>query len=499
MKNIHHYSKRSLMRSLIAMAAILVPLASCDDALETKVYTQVSPENFFKTEADFNVAVVALYSPFSTNWGMTDPGDGVWYNSLYNADNKTYLMRSILTTDEMVNGWDPNLENFTFGPSTWSGSNETVYYKIRYVARATDVINKISNATGGTEEVRKKYVAEAKVLRAWLMYILYDFFGPVNVKLDPATLNDTQITPRLSDAEYTAQMEKDLIEAIPDLEDMYNGNTSHWGRVSKGVARMVLLKLYMHTKQWAKAEAIGKEILAMGYALEPNYADIFTKRGNNELIYAVPASDATPNYYIQEVLPSDFRQAGSITRKVGGWSGYNMPWSFYDKFDANDERKSVIIDAYTADWGEVDRTDSWWKGPLPLKYTSFNGDGPGYAIDAVVFRLAEVYLSVAEAINEQRGPAEAYAYVNEVRSRSNVADFEDMTQDEFRDAILDERGRELFAEGVRRQDLIRHGKFIANAKARGKDAKDYQVLFPIPSAVIIEGKGIIEQNDGYTN
>ena len=120
-----------------------------------------------------------------------------------------------------------------------------------------------------------------------------------------------------------------------------------------------------------------------------------------------------------------------------------MPWSFYDKFEANDERKSTIIDSYTADWGEVDRTDTWWKGPLPLKYTSFNGDGPGYAIDAVVFRLAEVYLSVAEAINEQRGPSEAYAYVNEVRRRSNVSDFEGMTTDEFRDAILDERGREL--------------------------------------------------------
>ncbi|SKC88526.1 RagB/SusD family nutrient uptake outer membrane protein [Ohtaekwangia koreensis] len=499
MKNIHRYSKQSVMRTLVVMAVLLIPLASCDDALETKVYTQVSPENFFKTEADFNVAVVALYSPFSTNWGMADPGDNTWYNSLYNADNKTYLMRSILTTDEMLNGWDPNLENFTFGPSTWSGGNETVYYKIRFVARATDVINKISNATDVSESIRNKYVAEAKVLRAWLMYILYDFFGPVNVKLDPATLNDTEILPRLSDEVYTAQMETDLTEAIPFLAEKYNGNTTEWGRVSQGVARMVLLKLYMHTKQWSKAEAIGKEILSMGYALEDNYADVFTKKGNNELIYAVPSSDATPNYYIQEVLPSDFRQAGNITRKAGGWSGYNMPWSFYDKFEADDERKTAIIDAYTADWGEVDRTDTWWKGPLPLKYTSFTGDGPGYAIDMVVFRLAEVYLSVAEAINEQRGPAEAYTYVNEVRRRSGVADFEDMTEDEFRDAILDERGRELFAEGVRRQDLIRHGKFISGAIARGKDAKPHQVLFPIPSAVIIEGRGIIEQNDGYTN
>ncbi|HEY9044318.1 MAG TPA: RagB/SusD family nutrient uptake outer membrane protein [Ohtaekwangia sp.] len=499
MKNIHRYSRRSAWGALVALAVTLAPLTGCDDALETKVYTQVSPENFFKTEADFNVAVVALYSPFSTNWGMTDPGDGTWYNSLYNADNKTYLMRSILTTDEVVNGWDPNLENFTFGPSTWSGTNETVYYKIRYVARATDVINKISNATGVSETIRNKYVAEAKVMRAWLMYILYDFFGPVNVKLDPATLNDTEILPRPSDAEYVAQMETDLTEAIPDLTDKYNGSASDWGRVSKGVARMLLLKLYMHTKQWAKAETIGKEILTMGYVLQDNYADVFRKKGNDEIIYAVPASDASPNFYIQEVLPSDFRQAGDIVRKVGGWSGYNMPWSFYDKFEADDERKSVIIDSYTADWGTVDRSASWWKGPLPLKYTSFTGDGPGYAIDVVVFRLAEVYLSVAEAINELRGPAEAYQYVNAVRARSNVADFENMTADEFRDAILDERGRELFAEGTRRQDLIRHGKFISGAKARGKDAKEYQVLFPIPSAVIIEGKNIIAQNDGYTN
>ncbi len=73
-----------------------------------------------------------------------------------------------------------------------------------------------------------------------------------------------------------------------------------------------------------------------------------------------------------------------------------------------------------------------------------------------------------------------------------------MSQDEFRDAILDERGREFFGEGIRRMDLIRHGKFIEVANQAGiSNAQAHHVLFPIPQSVIQEGGGIIEQNLGY--
>ena len=105
---------------------------------------------------------------------------------------------------------------------------------------------------------------------------------------------------------------------------------------------------------------------------------------------------------------------------------------------------------------------------------------------------------MAEAINEQRGPQEAYEYGNPIRRRAGVADFAGMNQETFRQAILDERGRELYCEGVRRQDLIRHGQFISNAIARGKtNAQPYMILLPIPSNVMIEGKDIINQNPGY--
>lgn len=484
---------------LLGIFSILLN-SSCKKALETKVYSQLTPQTFYKSEGDINAAVTALYAPFSTNWGSTDLGNGTWYASLYNADIKTYLFRSIASTDEIATDWDQNIVNFTWGSSTWAGSNEATYYKISFVAKATEVMEAINNSSTVNDAVKKGYIAQAKTLRAWLMYIFYDFYGPVNVKTDPATLTDTTATPRPDEAAYLAQIEKDLTEAMPDLKDKYNADAANWGRVSKALARMLLLKLYMHTKQWAKAEAAAKEIMTMGYSLltgADGYANVFKQKRNAEIIYAVPTTDASPNYWVQEVLPGDFRTGGGITREPG-WAGYFMPWAFYDRYEANDLRKSTIIDTYSKSNGTVVSRATGLRGAIPLKYTGFSGNGPGYAIDVMVFRYAEVLLSLAEAINEQRGPAEAYQYVNMVRARAGVSDFAGMTQDQLRQAILDERGRELYAEGVRRQDLVRNGSLISNALTRGKtNAKSHMILFPIPNAVIVQGRGVIKQNPGY--
>jgi hypothetical protein len=262
---------------------------------------------------------------------------------------------------------------------------------------------------------------------------------------------------------------------------------------------MLLLKLYMHTRQWAKAEAVGKDIINMPYALQANYAEVFKTERNMEVIFAIASSTAAPNYYPQHVFPDNYASSPFITRG-GGWYGYSMPWAFFDKFEANDlRRKTTIISTYTnTDGGTTDRSNGL-RGAIPLKYTGITGAGPMYPDDVVIFRLGEVYLSVAEAINEQDRTGEAYAFVNEIRGRAGVGDFSGMTKDEFRDAILDERARELYAEGSRRQDLIRHGKFISNALARGKDADPGEVLFPIPAVIINQSGGIVEQNPGYSN
>jgi starch-binding outer membrane protein, SusD/RagB family len=502
----------------VLIAGCLIMFTSCKKQLETKVYSSLTPDNFYQSEGDANAALMTLYIPFTSYWGNPDPGNGNWYAALYNADIKTYLSKSLVSTDEIYNeGGGANtadLFNFTFGPDTWQGTNDAVYYKISYVAKATEVITAIGNSTALTDVVKKSYIAQAKTLRAWLMFVLYDFYGPVNAKTDYSTLTDTAATPRPAKADYIAQIEKDLNEAMPDLVDKYNSDAANWGRVGKGLARMVLLKLYMQEKQWAKAETVARQLMTMGYSLMTGplgYRDIFRKKANSELIYAVPANAASANWWSQEVFPQDFKSAPDfiyasdvpgtgIASRASGWLTQYMPWFYYDKYDAADiRRNTTILDHYTNTGNVVKDRNSGMKGAIPLKYTSIPLSGDAQPIDVVVFRYADVLLSLAEAINEQGGPtAEAYTLVNQVRARAGVSDFSGMTQAGFRQALLDERGREFYGEGQRRQDLIRNGTYISGAVARGKvNAQAHMVLYPIPRAVITQSKGVIAQNPGY--
>ena len=490
--------RSSLIKAFRIMLVCSVPtiVGSCKDALEPQVFGALTPETFFSSEADFKNALVALYAPFSADWGSTDQGVGIWYASLYNADPKTYWARSETTTDEMFSPWDPTFTGFTWGPATFASGQAPDYAKIRYVARATDVIDKIQQSKANVPDaVKARYVAEAKALRGWLMFVLYDFFGPVNAKTDPATLSSTEITPRPSQQEYVAQMVKDLTEAIPDLTDRYNGDAANWGRIGKGTARMVLLRLYMHDKDWAKAEAVAKDITQMGYSLVANYTDICGAL-NNEQIYAVPTNASSPNWYFQEVTPGDFKSAGTITRDAG-WYGYWMPWSHYDTYSPTDKRLATVIASYTTtSGGTMDRTRGL-AGAIPMKCTTGLAGSTGSEVDWPVFRYAETLLSLSEAINEQNRTAEALPFVNQVRTRAGVPTWAGLSQVQLRDSLLAERGRELYGEGVRRDDLIRAGTFISSALARGAAAKPGNVLFPIPLEVIQQSNGIITQNPGY--
>jgi hypothetical protein len=104
-----------------------------------------------------------------------------------------------------------------------------------------------------------------------------------------------------------------------------------------------------------------------------------------------------------------------------------------------------------------------------MKYADPNGANTyydGHSVD--VLRYADVLLSRAEALNELNGPtAEAVSLVNQVKGRSHAKLLvqANLTQATFRDALLQERGWELYYEGKRRADLKRFGKYdvIVNA------------------------------------
>ncbi len=75
----------------------------------------------------------------------------------------------------------------------------------------------------------------------------------------------------------------------------------------------------------------------------------------------------------------------------------------------------------------------------------------------ILYRLADAYLSYAEALNEVDGPsADVYEYINLVRKRAGIPDLAaGLSQGEMREAIRHERRVEFNSEGIRFHDVRR--------------------------------------------
>lgn len=120
-------------------------------------------------------------------------------------------------------------------------------------------------------------------------------------------------------------------------------------------------------------------------------------------------------------------------------------------------------------------------------------------IDYGMIRLAEIYLSAAEAALNGAGSKElAIQYANYVRERAGLAPYTSLNLEE----LQRERQRELYTECTRRTDLIRYGKWISgynwNWKNSAKNGSDFParfVVYPLPTTVVsING---YVQNPGY--
>ena len=231
-----------------------------------------------------------------------------------------------------------------------------------------------------------------EALRGWMGLYLYDMFGPVPVASDEVLDNPQEFNylSRATDEEYDNMMENDLRDAIDVLPE----KASARGRMTKGAARMILLKYYMIRGKYDKAETLARELMAMEgsvYGLQSDYNHVFSKEGvgNNEIILQVGCASSSSwvaNYMTAEVLPADM----PWTEKSEGWGGYVMPWAFYNTFEAGDARTKNIVTQYTNKSGVLmtkDNSTQLSYGPLPLKYGKDDTMSGSYSgIDLIIYR-----------------------------------------------------------------------------------------------------------------
>lgn len=155
------------------------------------------------------------------------------------------------------------------------------------------------------------------------------------------------------------------------------------------------------------------------------------------------------------------------------------------------------------------RCPSWRtveQAPLPYYGKFYDNGGQSITLNAgrsnlnwPVYRYAEMLLLQAEAENEARGPANAYASINAVRARAGLPALAGLSQAAFRDAVRQERSWELAFESKRLFDLKRWGLYtqVIGADVVSKIGwKPTHIWAAIPQHEIDINSGI-KQNPGY--
>lgn len=478
-----------MKKIIIIFIAGFLMLSSCNkDFINRGPVSTVSVDVLYKTNKDFVDAVTSCYSTLQRQyldfWMFGDVrGDDSW--------------------DELNKGTPGGIDNFYVSnddevlESTWGN-----YYSL--INSANVILSKIELADPAIVTDKERLIGETKFLRALAYFDLVRIFGDVPKLTTPITTEQSYSIRR----EPVTNIYQDII--INDLKDAETKlpkqyNAADLGRCTQGAAKALLGKVFITIKDFVAAEAKLQEVTQMGYALLPNYNDLFNynkDEHNSEYIFDIEYESGgigEGNSFNRYFMPNSalmLKQYGVI----GPGADFNSPTDeLRALFSSDDARKDVTVGVKG---GFYDNSGNFVPFFLvnAQSYTkkyitpSAPGDCPA---NWKVIRYADVLLMYAEALNENTKTVEALGYLNQVRERGGVDEYANLTQQQTRDAIALERRLELSFEGVRWFDLVRTGKALSTMQSKGM--QPYMTVFPIPlsQVQIVNDQTIFAQNPGY--
>lgn len=476
-------------------------------------------------------------------YGYVNGGD--WWTHLF----PRLLMEA--STDDGWGGNDYQDRPGELGVCDFTGLNANTSYVDAFyrgmhqgIRNCNFVINGMANVTTISDNLKNRYIAEAKFLRGFFYFELVKNYGDdvINTGFDPA--DATMFLARSPKADVYQQIYKDFQEAAAVLPEKVQYGSSDIGRATKGAALGFLAKAYLFNGDYANAESTAAQIISSGkYSLESRYSRIFEPENVNgiESLYEVNYVNAVGFYNGPE--PGDVTNAASVD---GGWGWFGLTSDLenaYVKEGDDVRRKATIIKA-----GEAVDNET----PTRIYPKHLVGDKPGhtswryyrkyyiplakrvgpygtYPFNDIKMRYADILLIHAEAAAFNGKTAEALTSMNQVRTRVGLLPKIGLTGDALKQAIWDERRLELAGEGTFRWDDIRRIKINGKAliallmgpngsfvkyntttntdpveKAGHREAlnKGYYFkegvneLWPIPASAI-NGNSAMVQNPGY--
>jgi starch-binding outer membrane protein, SusD/RagB family len=454
---------------------------------------------------------------------------------------------SDMTTDEAIvptrgTDWDDNGMWRALHQHKWDPGHKTIRDCFKslggVVFAATDVLQYNPNA---------QQKAEARFLRAWAMYWLLDLFNQVPHRLPGE--NVIQPAGVWKGMEALDSIINEVNAAMPNLPE---GPAS---KANKYAAKTLLMKCYLNKGVYTdranptfdvadmnKIISLADEIINSNkYSFSVNYFDNFSpinRTTGKENIFT-QASNSDGGYLLS------FAWLATLHYPQGGFNGTTTLSKFYGKFEPTDKRREAVYDyppnsppnpgrrvnvgflrgpqhdlvtddlltwngvpvIFTPEVKNIEPgPELTMPGIRPVKYPPdylnfyFPPYTPPPANEFVYFRFPDVLLMKAEAILRGGTGTNAGSYGDNALSIVNA-----IRTDQSRgattltsinlDTVFNERGRELWWENWRRQDMIRFGKYLLPFQEKEYHSNPKYLIFPIPYEQLSVNPNLVQNNE----
>ena len=480
---------------LFSLFIVLISCTKLDEVAFDRIPSNMYPENANQV-ANLSVDCYTKLKPFAD--------DGGWW----------FLAQEI-SSDELCGptrgaDWDDGGKWRNMYKHTWSNDDEgvnrmwdTFWTGILTCNQTIDLMRSLPQNPALLAKMK-----EVEVLRSFYYYLVIDNYGDAPYL---TTANNAPASPfKIKRAALYDSLISTIKTALPSLKVMDKKSM-----VTKYTAYALLAKLYLNaevytgTPHWQEAEDYCDSLVLPGkspYSLESDFlAPFITENGNSrEIIFSIPYDEDNFQGFRLHMRTLHYQHNLKYDMTVGPWNGFAVVPTFFDTYETTDLRRAgyfifgmqysssangggQIMDGLTHKALDIDphlpaldmqeanftQTQIRTTGARIGKYEIKLGAKENLSNDLPLFRITDFYLMKAECMIRLGGNGDEW--VNPIRTRAGVAAWSGTTLEQ----LLAERGRELYCEGHRRQDLIRYGKYGFEwweKLAHGNDRN----TFPIP-------------------
>lgn len=437
--NNHHSTFNKILPAVFAFLALM--LSSClNEFLTVEPLADITTESYWQSENDVRASLNAGYAHIKNAYKT-----GFLYWTEARSDN--FLGN--------VTGGAP-VQNVTLNKltSNLNACNWNNWYNLVSVANYS--IHFIPTMQGKMDEYKQKhYLSEAYFLRAFAYFNLYRIWGDVPLITEPVLVKSEVMKPKRAPKEKVFEL---IISDLERADSLVDITVNELFIYSPAALYALTTDVAMWEKDYEKAVIFSDKLLALGkHTLEnTDFADVCRTATTTDNILTLKWNYTTDG---ENTITSTL--ANSANPLVPTFEIYQKWFAWERETGSRDLRRVATIDSAKYKTFTTKHVMSLPNGTQCWKWSPQEHKAQTEYQECYIpiYRLADILLLRAEALNRLGRHEEAVEEMNKVRVRAGLPpkDFAsyDNNTTKLEEDIWQERQFELYAEGKRWFDLMR--------------------------------------------